>query len=122
MSATSALPQIKPQNPFETARLALIQRLLMWKVAKPFGSFATPSDFEAVAADIRDAAIMFDEWLAAIGSEVRDNAVTSVDSRMFAGSFTGAVDGNETGVCEEQAESLRQYAEEGRAERRVSSW
>ncbi len=110
---------VPAQNPFETARLSLISRLLNLKAPKAYPNFPSPDDHEGVAAHIREAAQLFDEWLAAIGSEVRDNAVTSVDRHMFSGSFMGAVDGNETGVCEEQASALIEYAEERRSVRRA---
>lgn len=108
------------QNPFEAARRQLIAALLALKAPADYPSFPTPADHEGVAGHIREAALIFDEWLAAIGGEVRDNAVTTIDANLFSGSFTGAVDGNETGVCEEQAEALREYAIERRAMRRAS--
>lgn len=122
MSATSALASTEPlrsQNPFETARLKLVRAILEMKAPRAYPSFPSPDDHEGIASHIREAAIIFDDWLAQIGAEVRDNATTSIDRHMFAGSFTGAIDGNETGVCEEQAEALRGYAEERRSVRRA---
>jgi hypothetical protein len=107
-------------NPFETARLKLVRRLLEMRAPSAYPSFPSPADHEGIAAHIREAAQIFDEWLAAIGSEVRDNAVTAIDRHLFSGSFIGAVDGNETGACEEQAESLREFAMERRSARRAS--
>lgn len=101
-------------NPFEAARLALIKRLLTLKAPAAYPNFPQPADHEGTAQHIREAAQIFDGWLAAIGSEVRDNAVTSVSAGLFAGSFMGAVDGNETGACEEQASALIEYAIERR--------
>lgn len=109
-------------NPFEAARLSLIAALLKLKAPAAYPNFPSPCDHEGIADHIREAAQIFDAWLAAIGAEVRDNATTSISSGLFSGSFTGAVDGNETGACEEQAESLREYASEQRAQRRASSW
>lgn len=118
--ATLPAPTIttKPSNPFETARLALIKRLLTLKAPAAYPNFPSPADHEGIAQHIRDAAQIFDEWLAAIGAEVRDNATTSISAGLFAGSFTGAVDGNETGACEEQASALIEYAQERRSARR----
>jgi hypothetical protein len=98
---------------------SLINALLKLKAPKAYPSFPSPDHHEGIAAHLREAAQIFDEWLAAVGSEVRDNAVTSISSGLFSGSFTGAIDGNETGVCEEQGEALRGYAEERRSMRRA---
>jgi len=94
-------------SPFETARLALIARLSAMTAPRGFVSFPHPTDFEVVADHIREAAAIFDEWLAAIGAEVRDNSNCHVSTDLFAGSFTAAVDGNETWACEEAGCSLR---------------
>ena len=109
-----------PQNPFETARRKLIAALLAMKAPSAYPSFPQPSDHEAVADHIRDAAVIFDDWLSAVGSEVRDNAVTAIDRHLFSGSFTGAIDGNETGACTAQGLALRDFAEERRSMRRAS--
>lgn len=122
MSPTSAVTPITKQNPFEAARLALISRLLSLKAPAAYPTFPSPDHHEGIAAHLREAAQIFDGWLAAIGSEVRDNAATSVDVCMFAGSFEAAIDGNETGVCEEQGEALREYASERRTSPRRASW
>jgi hypothetical protein len=105
-------------NPLKPARARLISEFLSL-VLPSYPNFPAPSDHEGVAQHIRDVANMFDRYLAAIGSEVRDNAVTAIDRHMFAGSFLGTVDGNETGVCEEQASALIEYAAERRASRRA---
>jgi len=113
-------PTTSTKNPFETARRKLIAALLKLQAPEAYPSFPSPCDHEAVAAHLRDAAQIFDEWLSAVGSEVRDNAVTSISSYLFSGSFTGAIDGNETGACTEQSEALREYAMERRSRRRAS--
>lgn len=115
MPAVTPASILPSQNPFEAARLSLINSLITrLKAPKAYPAFPSPDDHLGVADHVRQGAEIFDEWLAAIGAEVRDNAVTQVSSGMFSGSFMGAVDGNETGVCEEQAEALRGYAEERR--------
>jgi lipase chaperone LimK len=121
MSTTNLTP-ITKQNPFEAARLSLISALLSLKAPSAYPSFPSPDDHEGIAAHLREAAQIFDGWLAAVGAEVRDNAVTSVDVRMFAGSFEAAIEGNETYEIESQGEALREYASERRSQRRVSSW
>lgn len=120
MSADLAFSQNPAtKNPFEAARRKLVAALLALKAPGPYPSFPSPADHEAIAAHIREAAQIFDGWLAAIGSEVRDNAVTSISSGLFAGSFIGAVDGNETYACDEQASALREYSAERRTSRRA---
>lgn len=109
----------RSNNPFEAARLKLIKALLGMKAPNAYPSYPCPDDHEGIAAHIRDAALIFDEWLAAVGAEVRDNAVTSISAGLFAGSFMGAVDGNETYAAEEQAEALREYAAERHSMRRA---
>jgi hypothetical protein len=108
----------KPQNPLQTATLALVKRLLQVETPDAYPAYPTPAHHEGVAGFIREVATICDEWLAAVGSEVRDNAVTSIDANLFSGSFLGAVDGNETGACEAQGEALREFASERRASRR----
>ncbi len=115
-AATSTIPQ----NPFETARRTLIAALLTMTAPDAYPNFPSPSDHETVAGHIREAAQIFDDWLAAVGSEVRDNAVTAIDRHLFSGSFLGAVDGNETGACTMQGEALRDFAMERRNYRRAS--
>lgn len=119
MSSPSPTP-IRSQNPFEAARLALVKRLLELKAPASYPNFPSPADHEGIASHIREAAGIFDDWLAAIGAEVRDNATTSISAGLFAGSFIGAVDGNETYACESQGEALREYAAERRSMRRAS--
>lgn len=88
------------QNPFEAARLSLINALLKLKAPKAYPNFPSPDDHEGIAAHIREAAQIFDSWLAAVGSEVRDNATGAIDANLFSGSFEAAIDGNETYACE----------------------
>lgn len=102
-------PSPLSQNPFEAARLTLIKRLLQLRAPKAYPCSPAPSDHENVAEHLRETAQIFDEWLAAIGAEVRDNAVTYVSAGLFSGSFVGAIDGNETYACEEAATALREY-------------
>jgi hypothetical protein len=108
-------PSRSANNPFEAARLKLVRRLLEMRAPAPYPNFPSPADHEGIAGHIREAAQIFDEWLAAIGSEVRDNAVTSISKDLFSGSFMGAVDGNETWACESQGEALIGFAAERRA-------
>lgn len=121
MSADLATLPTPPRsnNPFEAARLQLIKRLLGMSAPKAYPNFPSPADHEGIAAHIREAAEIFDGWLAEIGAEVRDNAVTSISAGLFAGSFMGAVDGNETFACEEQGEALRGFVSERRSARRA---
>lgn len=104
MSSTAAT---RPPSPFETARLALIARLTAMTAPRGLVAFPHPSDFEVVAGHIREAAAIFDEWLADIGHEVRDNSSADIDKDLFLDAFSRAVDGNETFACEEAAYTLR---------------
>lgn len=107
----------RSSNPFEAARLQLIKQLLGIKAPGAYPNYPTPGHHEGVASHLRQAAEIFDEWLAAIGAEVRDNATTTVSAGLFAGSFTAAIDGNETWACESEAQSL---VDDRRAMRRAS--
>jgi hypothetical protein len=104
MSSTAAT---RPPSPFEIARLALIERLSAMTAPRGFVAFPHPSDFDVVASHIREAAAIFDEWLEAIGAEVRDNSSADIDNDLFLDAFSRAVDGNETFACEEAGNVLR---------------
>jgi hypothetical protein len=116
MSADIAIT-LRPQNPFETARLQLIAALLAMKPPAAYPAFPSPADHAGVAGHLREAAEIFDGWLAAVGCEVRDNATTYISADLFAGSFTAAIDGNETWCLEQQGEAL---VEQRRSLRRAS--
>jgi len=105
--STAAATTTRPQSPFETARLALIERLSAMTAPRGFATFPHPSDFEVVASHIREAAAIFDEWLGVIGAEVRDNSSADIDNDLFLDAFSRAVDGNETFACEEAGNVLR---------------
>lgn len=98
------------ENPFEAARLTLITRLLQLRAPKAYPCSPSPSDHDNVAEHLREVAQVCDEWLAAIGAEVRDNTTTHVSAGLFSGSFTGAIDGNETFACTEAGMALIEYA------------
>ena len=102
-------------NPLEAAHLSLIKRLLEIKAPKSFGLFPHPSDYGAANDYLRAVTEGLDVWLAAFGAEIRDNAQTSIDAGLFSGSFSAAIEGNETYACQAQAEAL---IEERRAMRR----
>lgn len=105
-AATISAPAVT-SNPFEIARRKLISALTAMKAPAAYPSFPCPDDHESIAAHIRDAAAIFDEWLAAVGHQVRDNAATSISAGLFNGSFSGAIS-DEAWVCEEAASELRE--------------
>jgi len=110
MSAASTITTpttTRSQNPFEAARLTLIQKLLRMKAPKALGAFPHPSDFVAIANHLRIAAGIFDEYLEEFGFQVADNAPCNVDARLFTGAFRGAIEGNATFEIEEVAEAIR---------------
>src|SRR5216684_2478892 len=118
MSADLAVtPILRSNNPFEAARLKLIASLLAMKAPAAYPSFPVPSDHAGVADHLREAAIIFDEWLATVGHQIRDNASNDVDERVFEGAFTGAIEGNATWEVEKAAETL---LDERNAMRRAS--
>ena len=94
-----------------------IRRILELHAPVAYPTSPTPGHHEGVAAHIREAAQIFDEWLAAVGAEVRDNATMSISAGLFAGSFAAAIDGNEMYALECEALAL---IEERRAMRRTS--
>lgn len=102
---------ITKQNPLKGAQARMISELLA--IAVP-----SPSDPAGIAKLITEVAQTLDGWLGAIGSEVRDTAVTSIGSHLFNGTFFAAVDGNEIyAACEQQVEAARDDAEERRLRR-----
>ena len=106
MSTATTLPKALHRNPFEVARSHLIRRILELQVPNAVRTFPSPAEFKAVADHVRQAAAIFDEWLAAIGHEVRDNASIEIDADVFDGAFVGAVDGNATYACDNAADAL----------------
>lgn len=94
------------QNPFEAARLTLIKRLLQLRAPRAYPCAPAPVDHDNVAEHLREVAQVCDEWLAAIGAEVRDNATIHISAGLFSGSFAGAIDGNETYACVEAGMAL----------------
>ena len=99
------------QNPFEAARLSLIERLSAVKACAAIGSYPTPSDFLEVVRHVREVAACFDDWLETVGFQVAENAVNKVDMRVFDDAFSAAIEGNATFEIEECAEALRDARE-----------
>lgn len=93
-------------SPFETARLALIDRLTAMTAPRGFATFPHPSDFIVVADHIREAAAIFDEWLSEIGHQVRTSAPCNIDKDLFVDAFSCAVEGNEVFVCGDVGETM----------------
>jgi hypothetical protein len=117
MSLTFPTPQ--PNNAFEIARRALIAALVKIEVPKAFGAFPTPGDFHAVNDCLREIVAKVDDLGAAFGAIIRDNANCHIDAGLFSGTFSAAIEGNETYAIECCAEAL---VEERRGVRRASSW
>ncbi len=110
-STSSTTTTIRSQNPFEAARLALIQKLLRLQVPKALSSYPIPSDFVELANHVREASAIFDEWIETIGFQVEQNAPCNVDQRAFCGAYTGAIEGNATFEIEEVGEAIREGRE-----------
>lgn len=94
-------------NPFDIARSTLIGALLRLRVPRPIGRYPTAGDFESIRDHIREAAALYDAWLADIGHQVRDNAVGPLDMTVFDRAFSGAIDGEAMYVCEIAAQQVR---------------
>jgi hypothetical protein len=82
----------QPNNPFEIARRKLLIELSKLPVpaidvSPRRGQFADVNDH------VRDFAGAFDRWFREVGEEVRCNAYTNIDARMFNSAFSGAIDG-----------------------------
>jgi hypothetical protein len=75
-----------------------------------------PEEFEDVADYILRMTQVFDRWLKAVGEEVQANALGRIEMDCFERSFTDAVEGNATFVCDKIAEDYRierdEYASE----------
>jgi hypothetical protein len=97
---------LRSDNPFEAARLALIDRLAALQAPRGLATFPLPADFRHLADHIREAAGLFDEWLAVIGHQVNVSAPGGVDMRVFEDAFSAAVEGNATFVVEQVAEDM----------------
>lgn len=114
MSIHPATP-LRPQNPLKAAKARLIRDFLALEMPV-YPVNPSPADHQSFADAIRQAAQIFDSWLAAVGSEVRDNATGAIDANLFSGSFEAAIDGNETYACEVAACDV---ADQRRASRRA---
>ncbi len=105
-------PDARHQGPFEHARHQLIVALARLQPPRAFNIFPAPDEFTAVKDHIRETAMIFDEWLALIGHEVKDNAVTKIDMRAFRSPFTVAVEGSAMWAVECQADALFEEQDE----------
>jgi len=97
---------IRSQNPFETARLLLVKKLLAVKAPGSFSVFPVPQEFTGIIDHMREVAGIVDEWCAAIGHEVADNSSSRVDIDLFRSPMMDAVTGNCMWEVEKQAEAL----------------
>lgn len=114
MSANNPTP-IRSKKPLEAAKLTLVKDFLALRMPA-YSTFPSPGEHQSFADVIREAAQIFDIWLAAVGAEVRDNATGAIDANLFSGSFEAAIDGNETYACEIAACDV---ADQRRASRRA---
>lgn len=110
----------RSSNPFEAARLTLIQRLLQIRAPKPIGAFALPSDFLAIRDHIVDAVEAFDDWIESIGFQVQENSPRDIDMRLFEDTFSAAVHGNALFELEELADETRDAQADAARGRRVA--
>jgi hypothetical protein len=67
-----------------------------------------PSEFEDVETYIRDAVGFFDQWLSAIGNEIKANASCRIDESVFKDRFLNAVEGEATAEITRCADRVRE--------------
>jgi hypothetical protein len=93
---------------FAAAKARLIERITNALICpKDYSLFPKADEHVCVGEHIREAAKIFDEWLASIGSEVAENTcATIVTERDFEGVFFDAVDGNCAWLCENESAAL----------------
>ena len=78
-------------DPFHVAHFKMIERLSLLLTPKAIRAFPGPSDFEAIAQYLREAAEIMDDWSEAIGFQVADNSPYQTDPNDFRAVFSGAV-------------------------------
>ena len=103
----------KVNNPFEVARRKLVASIAAAQVPYGYPAYPAPDDHEAVRDHIREIAERCDEWLSAVGLEVKSNVTTKVSMSDFEHVFTDAVDGNTLFELDRAAEQLREDFLEG---------
>ncbi len=112
MPADVIILKPQPHNPFETARSALVDALQEIKVPRAISAaMPWPDDFETIASHIREVALLCDQWLVAVGHEVRQNAsACKIPARSFEQAFTGGTD-DARYECQREADALREEYE-----------
>jgi hypothetical protein len=79
-------------NPIEQARRTFLKALAAIKTPT-IGSWPEPDDFLAVKDHIAEVAAIADQWLRAVGTEVRCNTSENLNMSFFESAFTDAFEG-----------------------------
>src|SRR5258708_13596409 len=91
-----APPSVPARSPLERAQLKLVKDILALDMPA-YPSYPAPADHYAFPDVLREAAAIFDIWLAAVGAQFRHNAMTAIDHHIFSGSCLSARDLTQTG-------------------------
>ena len=98
-------------NPFQQAKLALIAKIARLPVPR-IDVTPMPEQFEAAVDFVAGFANAGDEFMQAVGAEIRTNSITGCDLSLFERPFTDAVEGFALHEIAEIAEATRsEYAE-----------
>jgi hypothetical protein len=96
-------------RPIRAAHELLLTKLAAMVDDVPrIGIDPNPSDFECVNDYLCEAARYFDEWLSAIGMEIKANASCRIDESVFKDRFVNAVEGEATAEITRCAERVRE--------------
>jgi hypothetical protein len=96
-------------RPIKAAHELLITKLAAMLPDVPRLSIdADPSEFEDVADYLCEAARIFDQWLLAVGREVKANAPCKIDMDCFTDVVLNVVEGFSTAECTKCAETIKE--------------
>ncbi len=92
--------------PIRAAHAAAVAKLSALQAPRIFVS-PDPEDFEAVNTYLLDVARIVDELILSVGRDIRSNATTTVDLKLFTDVVRDALEGNATFCITTQAEAVQ---------------
>lgn len=96
-------------RPIKAAHELLLTKLAALTDFTPrIGIDPSPRDFEDVNDYLCDAARIFDQWLAAVGVDIKANAPCRIDDSVFKDRFLNAVEGEATAEITRCAERVKE--------------
>lgn len=102
-------PTVLHPRPIKAAHELLMTKLAaMLPVVPRLPIDPDPEQFEDVADYICEAARIFDQWLLAVGREVKANAPCKIDMKLFTDVFLNAVEGEATAEITKCAERVKE--------------